>query len=471
VHLIEKEPVGKAIWIKSWPLGKDATYTHLPAEPRNVVVPLKSLIQIEAPTSEPPEMPVESISPVKEVKTMEISEEQLKTIIAGAVSAGIEDYRKSEPAVKSSPQVTVTLDEADRPFKSLGENLLAVVNATKYGQMHPRLRALKHIDAQLERIEAAEMKQLGMNEGIGSEGGFLVETDLQPGLLQEIHESGPFMPRVQKIQISGNANSTVLNGINEVSRVTGARWGGMVAYWLGEHGTKLPAMPSLKQLHLRLKKVAALAYATDEVLQDAAQLQTVIGDAAGGEIGFMVNDAIFRGTGGIDPQGILASPSLVTVAIEAAQLNTTFVFENALNMYARRMAGHRYAWFVNPNVMPELFSMNAAIGAGGQMVFLPPGGLNAAPYGTLFGLPIIENEFSPTLGALGDVSLLALDDYAFIEKGGIQAATSIHVAFLTDESCFRWVYRCDGVSKYASSITPYQSVLPIGPWIVLGGRP
>lgn len=42
-HLVEREPVGKAHWIKSWPLGLDASLTPTPAEPKNVALSLKSL--------------------------------------------------------------------------------------------------------------------------------------------------------------------------------------------------------------------------------------------------------------------------------------------------------------------------------------------------------------------------------------------------------------------------------------------
>lgn len=43
-HLIEVEKMGKAYWLKAWPLGLDASITPTPAEPRNAVLPLKSLL-------------------------------------------------------------------------------------------------------------------------------------------------------------------------------------------------------------------------------------------------------------------------------------------------------------------------------------------------------------------------------------------------------------------------------------------
>lgn len=47
-NLVERAAVGKAYHIKHWPLGLDASLTPIPAEPRNVAVPLKSLTATES---------------------------------------------------------------------------------------------------------------------------------------------------------------------------------------------------------------------------------------------------------------------------------------------------------------------------------------------------------------------------------------------------------------------------------------
>lgn len=49
-HLIEAEPVGKAYWLKTWPLGLDASITPTPAEPRNDVID-RALKSLAAPPS------------------------------------------------------------------------------------------------------------------------------------------------------------------------------------------------------------------------------------------------------------------------------------------------------------------------------------------------------------------------------------------------------------------------------------
>ena len=48
-YLVEREPVGKAMHIKKWPLGIDASLTPTPAEPRNTAVALK---YVKLPTLE-----------------------------------------------------------------------------------------------------------------------------------------------------------------------------------------------------------------------------------------------------------------------------------------------------------------------------------------------------------------------------------------------------------------------------------
>jgi len=106
---------------------------------------------------------------------------------------------------------------------------------------------------------------------------------------------------------------------------------------------------------------------------------------------------------------------------------------------------------------------------GDQPVWLPPGGLAVAPYGTLFGRPIRICEVSPLLGSQGDIGFFDQSEYLLIEKGGVQAASSIHVRFVFDETAFRFVLRNNGLPKWSRSIYPNQGTDEVSPWIVLEG--
>jgi hypothetical protein len=63
--------------------------------------------------------------------------------------------------------------------------------------------------------------------------------------------------------------------------------------------------------------------------------------------------------------------------------------------------------------------------------------------------------------------------YILIEKGGLQAAESIHVAFLTAESCFRFTYRIIGSPLQKSKITPYKRTntnFYLSPYVAIAAR-
>jgi len=224
-----------------------------------------------------------------------------------------------------------------------------------------------------------------------------------------------------------------------------------------------------------LRKVAALIYATDELLMDANQLQSVILDVGPEELRFQVEDAIVRGLGGFQPLGILAAPATITVAAELGQLANTVVSENILNMWSRMWAPSRAnaVWYINQEVEPQLQTMAMAVGAGGQLTYTPPGGLSVAPYATLLGRPVIPVEYCSQLGTVGDIILADMSQYYLATKGGVRADSSIHVAFLTDETVFRFVYRVDGQPSWAAPLTPYQATAgaTLSPFVLLATRP
>jgi HK97 family phage major capsid protein len=94
---------------------------------------------------------------------------------------------------------------------------------------------------------------------------------------------------------------------------------------------------------------------------------------------------------------------------------------------------------------------------GNQPIFIAPGALPLAPSGTLLGRPIFELEMAGGLGTLGDITLLDLNQYRVIEKGGIDSASSIHVRFQNDETTFRFVMRNNGLPIWTNTTTPNQA--------------
>jgi HK97 family phage major capsid protein len=361
-------------------------------------------------------------------------------------------------AGREQPGAEIILAAEDRPWNSLGEQLVAVKNAAR-GNIDPRLTVKNAVT--------------GLNEGVGSEGGFQVGTDLSGELIKKTYETGVLASKVQRIPISAGASGLIINGIDETSRASGSRWGGVQAYWGDEADAMTATKPKFRKIKLELKKLIGLCYATDELLEDSAALESIISQAFTEEFGFMLDEGILRGTGAGQLQGIMGSNSLVTVAKQGAQANGTILFENILNMWARLYAPSRAnaEWYINQDIEPALYAMSLLVGTtGGVPVYMPAGGISGSPYSTLFGRPVIPIEQCSTLGAVGDIVLADLSQYAMIDKGGMKSATSIHVRFLNDEQVFRFTMRVDGQPKWNAAMTPNKGTNTQSPFITLAAR-
>ncbi|MDP9192291.1 MAG: phage major capsid protein [Acidobacteriota bacterium] len=348
------------------------------------------------------------------------------------------------------------------PFASLGEQMRAI--AASQISIESGGRA----DGRLLEINAA----LGANEAVPSEGGFLVQTDFQPGILQRIWETGQLFRKTDNTTVGPNSNGLKINAIDETSRATGSRWGGVRGYWLAEAATKTSSKPTFRQMELTLNKLAAVFYATDELLQDTQALEQEVAKSFMGELAFLVDDALIRGTGSGMPLGILNSTGTLEVAAVGGQDADTIIAENVWDMFFRMHPSSvaRGEWYVNYGVMPQLQQLSAVVGVGGVPLFLPPGGMSASPYGTLLGRPINVIEHASALGDVGDIIFADWNAYKTISKGGVQTASSIHVAFLTDETAFRWVLRVDGQPKFNTVLTPYLGTETLANFITLAAR-
>lgn len=352
--------------------------------------------------------------------------------------------------------VQVVTDEADRPFASKGEFFMAVKNVALYpGREDPRLRSLK------VKEEARVRNATGMSEGIPAEGGYLVKPEYADGWIERMYTIGELLSRVAKDPVTGN--SMTYNTVDETSRVDGSQYGGVTGYWLGEGGTITGSKPKFSQLELKLKKVAALCYATDEQLQDTANLESWLNRTVPNVLRFMAEDAVYDGDGVGKPLGILNSPCLISVLRQDAN---KVQFADIVTMWSRRWAGvSDYIWLINQDVSPQLDQL--ALTAYSSDV--SPRFVDYGPDGVMRmkGKPVFEVEYAQSMGTKGDIMLASMSQYQTITKGDVQSASSMHVAFVTDEQAFRFILRIDGEPMWASALTPHHGSNTLSPFVVL----
>ncbi len=368
-----------------------------------------------------------------------------------------------------------------------GEYLSEVKNATlkqmNGGKGDPRLYALNE---GFEKRAAAA----GASEAVPSDGGFLIHPDFSNEILQLSHDTGLIYPFARKLPLNEFTNAIKIPAVDERSRADGYRWGGVQMFWENEAQSLTSSKPTFSLLELVTKKLTGLYYATNEVLADSRLLGAVVLQAFGEEMGFKLDDGVIRGTGAGQLSGVLNAPCLITVAKETGQATQTVVFENIKKMWGRMWNRSRKnaVWFINQDIEQQLYGLSQVVGTGGVPVYLPPGAnvfgaasgdplvgdQNDGGYGTvsgrLFGRPVIVVEQCSTLGTLGDILLADFSQYLMVDKGDMQAATSMHVRFVTDEQTFRWIYRTDGQPWWKQSLTPANGTNTLSPFVALATR-
>lgn len=336
-----------------------------------------------------------------------------------------------------------------QPFKTLGEQLQAIAGASLSGGTQ--------VDGRL-KWESLTSATGGAVAGIASDGGYLIQKDFSTTLLTRMNDIGNIKSRVNTIPISANSDGLELYAVDETSRATGSRWGGVQVYWGAEADEASAKKPKVRRMLLELKDLIGLAYASNRLLRDASALGAIFTQAFSEEMNFMIEDSLINGDGVGKPIGVLNSGAVVSVAKETGQAAATITYENIVKMYSRLWLRSRpnAVWIYNQDIEPQLATMSIGVGAAGQPVYLPPGGASATPYSTLMGRPAFPTEYNATLGTTGDIMLVDFSQMAAIEKDSMQADQSIHVRFTTNENTFRFIYRFDAQPTWSSALTPFK---------------
>jgi len=307
--------------------------------------------------------------------------------------------------------------------------------------------------------------------GDPEQGGYLAPAEFANKTLEKGFDNSNFIKRCTKVPMK--INQIGIPFVKDFDHTTYVH-GNMLAYWLDELDAKTPRKPKFGKVNLRLNKLAVLVYASDEILEDSViSLEPLLKEKAGDAIGWKIDEAIIRGTGAGQPNGIIGAGCTVNQAKETGQAATTIVYQNILEMYSRLYPRcfKKAVWVANLNTFPQLASMSVAVGTGGAPAYLPANGLSGLPYNTLLGKEIVWTEQASTLGTSGDLILADFSQYLIGQKAGagIKFAKSIHLKFDYDQTAFRFVMRLDGQPWWPSVFTQKRGDT-LGPFVTLADR-
>jgi HK97 family phage major capsid protein len=347
------------------------------------------------------------------------------------------------PRARSRAPIMPALEDRGKwGWRSMGEFAKAVQNGCGKGAvLDPRL--------------VMNAPTTVSTEGVGADGGFLVPPDFRTTIWQKVAGEDSLLGMTDQQTTSKN---TMVFPADETTPWDSS--GGVQAYWESEVGQISQSKVSLKEKTIRLNKLTALIPVSEELLEDAPGLDSYLRKKVGEKFDFKLNLKIIQGAGTGEPLGILNAASLVSVGKEAGQDADTIVAENIEKMFSRMYAPCRRnaVWLINQDIESQLNGMTMSTGVGGVPVYMPPGGLSAAPYGTLRGRPVVPTQACETLGDKGDILFVDLSQYlTAVKAGNIRADVSMHLWFDYDTLCYRFIIRMAGQPWWATYITPRDS--------------
>lgn len=409
----------------------------------------------------------------------------VKNIVIENVKPLIDDYDKVINDVKANidskikevagnveklrPYIQMGDDSIDRDekggFSCISDFAQHVYKADKSGGR----RLSPELDKWLKKAASAT----SLVEGEDQYGGYLIPPEFRNNLMIAVSQMNEIMPRCTQVPMKSTMiKIPYVNGFDESG---GLVYGGIQWKWLDELATKTETRPKFGRVTLELKKVAGLAYTSDEILEDSPMsMENILRNGFRDGLNFTLNSVFIRGTGAGQPLGILNSPCLISVTKETGQAAATIVFENIVKMFSRLHDTSNAVWLANQNCLPQLVAMSLSVGTGGVPVWLPANSASGKPHDTLMGRPLIWTKHCSTLGTVGDIILADWSQYLVGQKSGQGADgkfdTSIHLKFDADQTCFRFVFRVDGQPWWPSALTPPNSASTISPFIVVATR-
>ena len=402
------------------------------------------------------------------------AEEELRASLYGTGSGAL--------TVQGDPTIEMPDQPIYRgsPATALGQQLMDIRTISKPEVFEPsevresRSRLEQAQNRYIQRMEVLAKKENraaatgGFTVGVPTDGGLFLQGETVVDLMTNGFNNSEILPRTAKRTLTATQFVEIF-GIDETSRRTGSRGGGIRVYTNKELGEFTASKTQFKTIRVEPKKLTGLFHASGEWMRNVTFLGQEVRGLFGQEFAFKAQDISIRGSGAGEGLGILNSGCLVTVPKSTGQKARTITTTNLSAMWARVMGrGENLAWFINRDCGPELDVLSITAGTSA----LEPRFVTYDAQGIMRikGRPVIEIEQCETLGTVGDIILADWSQVVTADQGDINEAMSIHVNFIYDQETFRFIYYFDSQPRWSSPITPFKGSNTVSPMVVLATR-
>ncbi|WP_025853509.1 phage major capsid protein [Paenibacillus ehimensis] len=352
----------------------------------------------------------------------------------------------------NGPILSSVNEPLPKPYKNLVHQLRDIKNA-----------AFGNVSDELIKVQNA----MGGNTQVGQDGGFAIQTDFAGMMMASAATAGNILPKLDSYEVTDGSNSVKWVEVDE-DDVSESVFGGVKVFWAAEAAKVAATKPTLDERKMELEKLMGFAYATYELEADSSFVNTLYTRAFNLAIQRTLEGAVISGDGIGKPLGFLNSKGKVTIPKEDGQAAGTINWKNISKMYHQALNKSSVTWLMHPDAHEQLDFLDFPVGQGGVPVYLPA--TQEGQVDRMRGRDILESDHCSELGKEGDFNLVDLSQYMLAYKGGVDAATSIHVQFLTAENCFRFIFRANGMPKRSKALKIKNSTKLRSPFITLATR-
>lgn len=363
---------------------------------------------------------------------------------ARALAARIEALEQRAARDTQGGRVDVTGDRADDyQWRDLGEFIASVAIAPT----DPRLQ---------------QYRQLSM--GVGPAGGFMVPEQFGDMRSEISPQAAVVRPRAEVIPAGDPPDAAITFPALDQSGALGV-YSGVTVEWIAEGAPKPETEPTLREIKLEPQEVAAYIPFTDKLLRNAPASGALAERLLRRAIIAAEDVAFHSGTGVGQPLGYLGHPATLVVARngfpEAADGDN---YSDLVNMYAAVLQdGNPLVWTYSPTLLPELMQTTDANGN-----YIWTQSARDGEPDRILGIPALNNQRLPVLGAEGDLCLLNLRHYYVKDGSGIFVATSEHVRFTRNQTLIKAFWNVDGQPGLTTPLLLEDGVTQVSPFVVLG---
>lgn len=408
-HLVEREQKGNASWIKSWPLGLDASLTPTPAEPRNTAIPIKSLpLEVEAEDMEnvAETMPVKSTileNPVKGQGDITMEQEELIKILDlrdAAKAKEAEETAKRDAELKAAEEAGYKKAIEENKFAKRAR--FTTPKVTTLGFKDDDVKTFLYWTQTGDEIAA----KAALSEANDSEGGFWVPEEFANSIIAKRNE----------ISVTGQIGVTRVTTGSDIYHFPTEGTAATKFVVANEEAAYDENEPTAAQTAVTIHKLTKLIKISEEFEEDAiggfgAYLASVWARAMAAADNYY---HVATGTGGGEPQSMIVGGALLYTTAAAGAI-TAAEFIKALFSYPDQYADGAVL-ICKRDVLGYLRGLLVAT----PFAFLPQnsneiGSGNAKSHGSIFGFPVYCT--AAMTGLTGGVPVTACKHVLMVNPG------------------------------------------------------